>query len=64
MINSGRVLAVSSLSDSCLLMCTETESSRPLSRKIGHLSWSFLGLGMGVIEKRLANVGSIRWMRM
>ena len=25
--------------------------------------WSFRGFGIGVMEKRLADVGSIRWMR-
>ena len=59
-MNKERVLAISSPSDRCLLMCTETNASRSSSKEIGRLSWSLPGLGIGVIEKRLADVGSMR----
>ena len=31
---------------------------------MGRLSWSLTGLGIVVMEKRLADVGIIRWMKM
>ena len=52
--------AVSRPSDRCLLMCTETNASKSSMREIGHLSWSFPGFGIGVMEKRLDDVGSMR----
>ena len=58
------MLAVSSPSDSFLLMCTETNISRSSSREIGCLSLSLPGLGMGVMEKRLLDCGSVRWIMM
>ena len=54
------MLAISSPSDRCLLMWIETDASRSSSREIGRLSWSLSGLGMEVIEKRLADVGNMR----
>ena len=59
-MNGGRVLAVSSPSDRCLLMWIETDASRSSSREIGRLSWSLSNLVMEVIEKRLADVGNMR----
>ena len=52
--------AVSSPSDRCLLMCTETKASRSSRSEIGRLSWSLPGFGIGVIENRLDDFGSMR----
>ena len=59
----GGVSASSRPSERCLLMWTVTKASRSYRREIGRQSWILPGFGMGVIEKRLAEWGSIRWMR-
>ena len=41
------MLAVSSPSDRCLLIWTETNASRTSISEIGRLSWSLPGLGIG-----------------
>ena len=59
-MNGGRVSAVSRPSDRCLLMCTETNASKSSRSEIGRLSWSLPGFGIGVMEKRFDDVGSMR----
>ena len=51
-------------SERCLLMWMVTKASRLSRRDMGRRMWMFPDFGIGVMEKRLVDVGSMRWVRM
>ena len=46
-----------------LLMCTVTNDSRSSRRDIGRRSWNLPAFSIGVMDKRLLDMGSIRWVK-
>ena len=54
--------AVLRSSERCFLIKTVTNAFRSSRGEMGRRSWSLPGFGIGVIEKRLTVVYSMRWM--